>query len=259
MNNPNPNPFVPQGSLLDQKNKLRSRVRTAFLCVVGIPAAVILVALLAQGCKREQPVPSEPPQPPPMELTNPPSMDTNPPVAPTNPAPPVVEPPPPPPAPPAPAMGEYTVVKGDTFSGIAKKSGVSVKAIKEANPGVDPLKLKVGQKLVLPASAAPAATAPSATTAAPVGAASNEQVYTVKSGDTLTKIATHLGTTVKAIRAANSLKTDKIKVGDKLKVPAKASASAAAAAPVAEPAPPAPVSVPSAVPPVVPPAAPPAR
>ena len=171
----------------------------------------------------------------------------------------MVEPPAPPPAPPAPAVGEYTVVKGDTFSGIAKKSGVTVKAIKEANPGVDPTKLKVGQKLVLPASATPPAAAPSAAAAAPVGAASNEQVYTVKSGDTLTKIATHLGTTVKAIRAANSLKTDKIKVGDKLKVPAKASAPAAAPVPAPEPAPATPVSAPPATAPVVPPAAPPAH
>ena len=68
------------------------------------------------------------------------------------------------------------------------------------------------------------------TGAAPVESASagGEQIYTVKSGDNLTKIARQFGTTVKALRAANGLKTDSIKVGQKLKIPAKASAPATA-------------------------------
>jgi LysM repeat protein len=47
---------------------------------------------------------------------------------------------------------EYVVVKGDSFAKIAKKNGVSVKAIEAANPGVAPTKLKVGQKLSIPAA-----------------------------------------------------------------------------------------------------------
>ena len=49
----NPNPFVPQGSLLEQKNKTRSRVKLAVFCVVAINV-LGLTALLMQGCKREQ-------------------------------------------------------------------------------------------------------------------------------------------------------------------------------------------------------------
>jgi LysM repeat protein len=240
MNNPNPNPFIPQGSLLERKNRLRSRVRTAFFCVVGIPAAAILVALLAQGCKREPAAPPVEPTPPSIEITNPPVMDTNPPpVMQTNP-PPVVEPTSVAPA----GVAEYTVVKGDTFSSIAKKRGVSIKAIQEANPGVDPKKLKIGQQLVIPAATV------SAAVSNPTAALAGEQVYVVKSGDTLTRIATHFGTTAKAIRSANNLTTDKIKVGDKLKIPAKASAPASAPAPVpapvtpAEPAPMTPMPAP---------------
>jgi LysM repeat protein len=45
------------------------------------------------------------------------------------------------------------------------------------------------------------------------------RTYTVKSGDTLTKVATAHKTTVKALRAANNLKTDAIKVGQKLTIP----------------------------------------
>ena len=62
----------------------------------------------------------------------------------------------------------------------------------------------------------------------------------MKSGDNLTKIATQHGISVKALRAANGLKTDSIKVGQKLKIPAKA-ASAPVTAPAA-PAEPAPTS-----------------
>ena len=70
-----------------------------------------------------------------------------------------------------------------------KKFHVSVKAITDANPGIEPTKLKIGQKIHIPAAAAPAA--PAAAGAAPVESASagGEQTYTVKSGDNLTKIA----------------------------------------------------------------------
>ena len=47
-------------------------------------------------------------------------------------------------------MKNQSVVKGDTFSQIAKASGVSVSALAKANPGVDPTKLKIGQVLHIP-------------------------------------------------------------------------------------------------------------
>ena len=119
---------------------------------------------------------------------------------------------------------EYTIVKGDILEKIAKNFHVSVKAITDANPGIEPAKLKIGQKIHIPAPSAPAA--PTASGAAPAEKASvaGEQVYTVKSGDNLTKIAGQYGISLKALRAANGLKTDSIKVGQKLKIPAKASA-----------------------------------
>ena len=64
-------------------------------------------------------------------------------------------------------------------------------------------------------------------------AASTAHTYTVKSGDTLIKIAADHKTTVKALRSANNLTTDKIKVGQKLKIPAKASVPAATSTPPA--------------------------
>ena len=43
--------------------------------------------------------------------------------------------------------GEYSVAKGDTLGGIAKKAGISLKALQDLNPGVDATKLRIGQKL----------------------------------------------------------------------------------------------------------------
>jgi LysM repeat protein len=250
----NPNPFVPKGSLLEQQSARRSRLKLAVFCVLAI-SVTGLTAMLIQGCKREKP---DTDLNPPMVDTNAVAMDTNfPPMEASN--PPVVMPPvvtnPPVVTPPvvtpdvAPVVGsEYVVVKGDSLAKIAKKNGVSLKALQAANPGVIPTKLKVGQKLVIPAGGKAAAdsAAPTISAAGDVGTAS----YTVKSGDTLTKIAKKNGTTVKAIEAANGLSTTKIKVGQKLKIPSKAEA-AAPAAPVpvaAEPAP--------ALPPISAPAAP---
>ena len=50
---------------------------------------------------------------------------------------------------PAPEKAQYyTVVKGDTFSGIAKKKKVSQKKLKELNPEIKDInKIYVGQKI----------------------------------------------------------------------------------------------------------------
>lgn len=238
----NPNPFVPKGSLLDQQSQRRSRLKLAVFCVLAV-SVTGLVAMLIQGCKREKP--ADELTPPPMDfgmtnttpldatntamgdLTNPPvilpPLDTNPPamIAPTTPVEPL----------PVVAGSEYIVVKGDTLDKIGKKFGVSAKAIETANPGVVPTKLKIGQKLTIPAG-----TAAPVSALAPAATASSATTYTVKSGDTLTSISKKFGTTPKAIQAENGLNTTKIKVGQKLKIPSKAVA-APAPAPVVEPAP----------------------
>ena len=242
----NPNPFVPKGSLLEQQSQRRSRLKLAVFCVLAV-SVTGLVAMLIQGCQREKP--AEELNPPPVVDTNvSPVVDTNvPPVVDTN-VPPVVPPPvvPPPVAPPQAVEtggSEYVVVAGDTLGKIAKAHGVSLKALEDANPGVDPKKLKIKQKLVIPASTTSAGVSPGA-----VGAGG--ELYTVKSGDTLTKIAKTHGTSVKAIESANNLTTTKIKVGQKLKIPAKAetavpapaadTTAAPASPPVSAPAPAAP-------------------
>lgn len=251
---------------MEQKNKGRARVKIAVFVVLAIHG-IGLLALLMQGCK---------PSTPPAEQSQTSSIDTNPPptfqptntpvVADTNPAPaaapsntppPAVEPAvtPPTATPVAPVTGgtDYKIAKGDTFSSLHKKFHVSLKELSAANPGVDSSRLKVGQTIHIPAgggaSAAPAA-APGVGGAAVTESAGSDHTYKVKSGDTLTKIASQFGVNLKALRAANSLKTDKIKVGQELKIPAKA-ATAAPAAPAA-----AVESVPATPPPSTTPTAP---
>jgi LysM repeat protein len=228
-----PNPFVPQGSLLELQSKSRSRVKVAVFCVLAVNV-IGLTALLMQGCKREQ---NEAENQAPLETTNeaamlnsnlPPEVASNPPVG-------VAQPP----AVPETAGTEYVVVKGDSLWKIAKHYGVTIKAIEAANPGVDPAKLKVGQKLSIPGATGAAA---SATGAGSSGGGGGLEIYTVKSGDSLTKIAKHYGVTVRAIESENGLSTTHITVGQKLKIPAKteaAPAAAPAAAPVPATAPPA--------------------
>ncbi|HXA44484.1 MAG TPA: LysM peptidoglycan-binding domain-containing protein [Candidatus Angelobacter sp.] len=262
----NPNPFVPKGSLLEQQSKRRSNLKIGVSIVLAV-SIVGLLAMLIQGCKRDtssenSPTTDQDTNVPAIQPdTNAPTMvDTN---APIVTAPVLTNTPPPPmmtqpviaaPAenpPPAETEGsEYVVVSGDTLGKIAKKNGVTLKALEAANPGVNAKHLKVKQKLTIPAGGSTpggiTASASADTTGADTGTATG---YTVKSGDTLHKIAKRFGTSVKAIEAENNLSTTKIKVGQKLKIPGKAETAAPEAMPApAAPAPamPAPPSTPAA-------------
>ncbi len=152
------------------------------------------------------------------------------------------------PAPAAPA-GEakvHVVEKNDSFYTMSKKYGVGMKAIEAANPGVNSARLKIGQKINIPPAAPKAAAPTAAGKSAPT--ATDSGSYTVKSGDNLGKIAKNHGTTVAKIREANGLKTDQIKVGQKLKLPTSGSSKKAtepAAAPPAVRAEPVPLTPPS--------------
>ena len=190
--------------------------------------------MTAAGKPRKEPTNQS--VPPTNQLTE--TFTTSPPPVVTN----VATPPPEPPLTVG-ALTEHAIVKGDSFYDLAKKYHVSSKAIAEANPGVDPTKLRVKQKIKIPV-ASPAA---NSVTTAPEGGASATKTYRVKSGDTLVKIARSHGVTVKALRAANNLRTSQIKVGQKLKIPAKPAAETApagGAAPVETAPVPAPLPVP---------------
>jgi LysM repeat protein len=245
-----PNPLVPQGSLLEQQAKSKSTFQVAAF-IVGIHV-VILGGLLFLGCKKEENQSGAASggtdtlaTPPPVTgdtnpAANPFAVPTNAVVAvpETN---PVVPPPPPQfvaqePVPAA-SGSEYAVAKGDMAVKIAKTHGLTLKQLQDANPGVDLAKLKVGQKIQVPAGGSTPAVHQSAQ--ADNAAAGSTTSYTVKGGDNLSRLAKKFGTTVKAIRDANGMTSNEIKVGQKLKIPAKgatvAPVSEAVATPVAPP------------------------
>lgn len=232
-----PSPF----STATPSRPTRSRIKLAVFSVLGLNVVFCLILLLTPGCKREVPPPPQPEQPPIADTNLDLLMDTNVVVADpwaqplpgaTNvvaqpqpqPQPPITFPPFGEPAPqPVAGPGTYKIQAGDTFDAIARRHGTTAAAIAAANPGVDPRRLKIGSTINLPAPSA--ATAPTA----PTAAASGENIYVVKSGDTLSRIATQQGTTVKAIKQLNGLTTDRITVGQKLKIPVKAPAPVAPA------------------------------
>ncbi|MDW8140396.1 MAG: M23 family metallopeptidase [Pseudothermotoga sp.] len=92
----------------------------------------------------------------------------------------------------------YFVQQGDTLYDIARKFRVSPSTILDWN-NVNPLKLSVGQKLIIPQ---------------PEGI-----LYTVRRGDTLYNIAKAFFTSVSDIKQANNLTGDNISVGQKLFIP----------------------------------------
>ena len=125
----------------------------------------------------------------------------------------------------------YVVKKGDSLWKIAKSQSVSIGDLARANSLTKTSALKVGQKLQVPSAvkAEPATTAtasviPTSTDAsAPIAAAGpvsgESQMYTVKSGDSLWKIARQQNISVAAIKQANSLSGDSLKIGQKLHIP----------------------------------------
>ena len=224
---------------MEQKNKGRARVKFAVFFVLAFHGIGLMV-LLMQGCGQSK-EPTAPTETVASNTTPAFVESTNVSVAPSN--PPVVVAPPPAPETPAtpvapPSAADYTIVKGDILEKIAKNFHVSIKAITDANPGIEPTRLKIGQKIHIPAPVTSAAPTMSGAPPSEPANLSGEQIYTVKSGDNLTKIAQQYGITVKALRAANALKTDSIRVGQKIHIPAKP-ASAPVSAPTAptEPAP----------------------
>src|SRR5205823_1812008 len=209
----NPNPLIPQGSLLEQKAKGKPHLRVAYIIVAV--HLVFLGGLLIQGCKKDDQSGARASQTtndsalPPLDAGN--LYSTNAAASQTNPsqqeiatAPPATNLtlPNPGATPPleAGATRDYVVVKGDNFTTIARKFGVTPTAVAKANPGVNSTQLKVGQKLVVPAAGSTAMVAA-------IGTNGGENLYVIKTGDTLSKIATAHSTSVTELKSLNGLKT----------------------------------------------------
>jgi LysM repeat protein len=132
-----------------------------------------------------------------------------------------------------PAAATYTVAKGDTVSGIATKQRTTIAAIVASN-GLDARAfIRVGQQLTIPGTAtatAAVANVQPAAAAALVRTAMTTTTHTVTSGETVSQLATKLGTTVQAIVAANSLNARAfIRIGQQLTIPGTVTTTTATA------------------------------
>jgi LysM repeat protein len=107
---------------------------------------------------------------------------------------------------PSPTPFVYTIKSGDTLSDIAKRFGTTVEALMEANGIEDATRLTVGTKLTIIQPPDYSATMA-------------YETYEVQQGDTLYTIAAKYGMTVAEIKEANGLKSDRLSVEQKLRIP----------------------------------------
>jgi peptidoglycan DL-endopeptidase LytF len=117
----------------------------------------------------------------------------------------------------------YTVVAGDSLSVIAKRFGTTVETLRSANNLTTDL-LRIGQPLTIPTGTKATEPAPAPTeTQTPAASTNTEErttfTYSVRTGDSLSVIAKNFGVTVNAIRSANNLSSDLLKVGQALTIP----------------------------------------
>lgn len=131
------------------------------------------------------------------------------------------------------ATSKHTVGKGDTWYSIAKKNKISVEQLKAANPVAGQKKdVYLGATLIIPiygtgpaidlaATPAVAQAAPAPAPAAVSTASTTPKIYTVVSGDTISRIAAKNKVSVDKILQLNGIKKEdahRIQVGQKLKL-----------------------------------------
>jgi LysM repeat protein len=124
----------------------------------------------------------------------------------------------------------HTVVRGDTVAILAQRYGSTVDAIAQSNGLDSSYFLQVGQVLVIPVAVAEAVEVePTATTlvvtatpAGPVPALGTGNVYIVRPGDTLGRIARLFNTNVETLAQLNGIvNINQIQVGQQLMLPAE--------------------------------------
>ena len=128
---------------------------------------------------------------------------------------------------PAPARARprlHTVARGESLAGIAGKYDVTITELRKWNSLDKDDTLEAGRVLEVSANAvADARTldAPAGVKKTTASAKSNAgRIHTVRSGETITEIAGRYDVSVEALRKTNKLRTTKLLVGQKLKLPA---------------------------------------
>ena len=99
----------------------------------------------------------------------------------------------------------YTIQPGDTYFLLAQRFGTTVAALEQANPGVNPNNLQVGQVICIPQGG---------------GTACPGFQYTIRPGDTYFLLAQRFGTTVAALELVNpGVNPNNLQVGQVICIP----------------------------------------
>ncbi len=119
-------------------------------------------------------------------------------------------------------LAVYKIQKGDTLWGIARKNGISLSSLLQANPNMDKNgRLSIGQEVMIPAANGFVAS-PVENAVSPVrstGLVSGDS-YTIETGDTLSRIARKHGIKLSALLQANGLSLSSvIRPGQTLTIP----------------------------------------
>jgi len=152
------------------------------------------------------------------------------------------------PAPAAPApVSTYTVVRGDSLSGIASRFGTTTRNLMSINGITNANLIRAGQVLklssdgVAPAAPAPATPAPTTPAPAAPAPAASATTYKVVAGDSLSGIASRFGTTTRNLMSLNGIvDANRIRIGQVLNIAAGAVAPATPAPSAPAPTTPAP-------------------
>ena len=124
--------------------------------------------------------------------------------------------------------GTYKVKAGDGLINLAREYGVSTAELAEANNISPTAGLFVGQTLKVPntkantsSASSSSNTSSSASSSSSAPAVTTSGNYTVKSGDSLTRLANQYGMSVSQLASANGLKNNAdLRVGQKITIPA---------------------------------------
>jgi membrane-bound lytic murein transglycosylase D len=117
----------------------------------------------------------------------------------------------------------HTVRKGETLGGIAMKYNTSITSLRRWN-GISGSRINIGQKIVMYGvkksnyNAVASNQASTTTKTTNSSSKSGGTYHVVKQGDTLWGIANNAGITVSRLKQLNNLRSDKLNVGQKLKV-----------------------------------------
>jgi membrane-bound lytic murein transglycosylase D len=114
---------------------------------------------------------------------------------------------------------EHTVTRGETLTHIARRYGVTVDDLRATNPRIQPRRMQIGQRVVVPKAPSVRAGLNRTSGGRTAGAGDRLVMYSVQSGDTLSAIAVRHRVGLNDLLRWNSLSlTSVIRPGDQVKI-----------------------------------------